>query len=489
VVLCSVSAGLVVGRLTAAFPSSAFAVGAAVAAAALVITASRRPGLGLGLWVIAAANAIPFVDLNQLNVVGAFKLQDGLMVVLAAAAALSWTRDPPDPAQRRVVTPMALALFALATWWTLTWFRTVATEHVTVVLAALFGRDLLYPTIAAVCAAVMIRGLASLRTAVNVSVAGLTIWAFGYLVTVTLHVGSGAVFAMSGLAVMGPGVYRGYGEGNIIAMCVAFVAMWGAFTLRGKLAVGYGVSAVILTTQVAAALTRANYVGLLVGLIVTIALATFGRSYQRMLSHVTRRVVQVLVALAGGGLIYAILSSAGLKQSESVGFLAGRVSSLYGVLFGGSSTSVGTWNERVQWAQQTLAVIGHQWFWGLGFLHPAARPFPQLVDGTLRNSHLGVLDSVAPYGVLGVALALVLPILMLVMAARPRVPDTLGREEKGIVLGVAGIVVAGLASMATMTTLFTSPSVGLFIGLGLSVALGGLDHTLEGGLKDQIETR
>ena len=60
-----------------------------------------------------------------------------------------------------------------------------------------------------------------------------------------------------------------------------------------------------------------------------------------------------------------------------------------------------------------LKVLGGHWPLGLGFLSPHTNYFPELPQGSIRNTDVGVLNSLMTVGLLGTVLLYFVPICLL----------------------------------------------------------------------------
>jgi hypothetical protein len=110
---------------------------------------------------------------------------------------------------------------------------------------------------------------------------------------------------------------------------------------------------------------------------------------------------------------------------------------------------------RLDVADRMAQVLGSEWPIGLGFWHPTYKYVPDLPDGSIRNSDLGVSNSLMTMGVIGTIL-LYLPLLYAIVALQRARTRRKGSSADGwLIYGIAAWLLIAVAASATLSTLFT----------------------------------
>jgi hypothetical protein len=129
---------------------------------------------------------------------------------------------------------------------------------------------------------------------------------------------------------------------------------------------------------------------------------------------------------------------------------------------------------RLDVAGRMQQVLGSEWPIGLGFWHPSFHYVPDLPDGSIRNSDLGVSNSLMTMGVIGTML-LYLPLLYAIVALqRARTRRRGSPSEAWLVYGIAAWLLIAVAASATLSTLFTVNGLALaafVVSLGLRLTI------------------
>ena len=140
-----------------------------------------------------------------------------------------------------------------------------------------------------------------------------------------------------------------------------------------------------------------------------------------------------------------------------------------------ASSTNGTVATRVNVGREMLRLLGPSWPIGLGFIHPAAHPYPTLPQGSIRDSDLGVLNALMLMGAVG-AVLIYMP-LLLVLRGLARAPRA-GADEQGdewLRLGSAIWIIGTIASSLTLVDLFSFGGLQLsacILAIATSVAVG-----------------
>jgi hypothetical protein len=237
-----------------------------------------------------------------------------------------------------------------------------------------------------------------------------------------------------------------------------------ALVERGRLQLYALLTAVVTGTAVALSLTRAEYFGLAGGVVVGLIVisATGPRGVKARIGW--RVVGTVTVALVAVTLV--VVTAPQVGQSGAVHDIANRVSTGVAGLTGGSTSTL---SYRTSLDQTMLGILGNKWPVGLGFLPPSFAYFPQLPQGSIVNSDVGVVNGLMVIGAIGTVL-LYLPLMVfvgwIVRGLARAGPDL------GLRLGLAIWGITTLAASITLYTLFSTGGlviVAAVIGISISV--------------------
>jgi hypothetical protein len=240
---------------------------------------------------------------------------------------------------------------------------------------------------------------------------------------------------------------------------------------------GWGL-ALVMGIEFALQLTRAAYLAALVAVVITIGLWLYQRDATslRMRPRVFGLVLS-LVLLVGAFTFVGTNASGG-----AVGAVVSRAtSSISDVQSRGANVGY-----RLDIAGRMQHVLGGEWPVGLGFLHPSFHYVPDLPDGSIRNSDLGVSNSLMTMGFIGTVL-LYLPLLYAIVALQRARTRRRGLASDGwLVYGVAAWLLIAVAASATLSTLFTVNGLvlvafALALGLRLTVWDGSARGDAAGG--------
>jgi O-antigen ligase/polysaccharide polymerase Wzy-like membrane protein len=392
------------GWLSVRYGGKAIAVSlAAVGTAALV--RARAFGVLLGLALLVDLNGLPGVNVNPggMNIA---RLQDASGVLLLASLAYvvaSGKVTRRTPLQRSLY----LAAGALAGWWLITWAKTGAFDSVPPTLAAKFARDFLYfaLTLPLLCD-VFVTYPRLRRQMLWTAGAGALIYAVAQIAQSGGHLSLNFILHPELSAVV-QGTTRVYSPMNSLVRA-GFALSCGALilaptpSLRRRGIVG----ALVFGTAMLLQLTRAAYFGAAVGFALAGAIWWFRRGPIRGIARKRLIVVPLLAAIVLA--LGATVSSTERHVFSTVGTRA--LTGLSDV-----NSNSGTVGYRVSVSRQMLHLLGQDWPIGLGFIHPAAHPYPNLPGGSIRNSDLGLLNVLMTMGAVG-AILLYLPVLLVLRA-------------------------------------------------------------------------
>ncbi len=193
-------------------------------------------------------------------------------------------------------------------------------------------------------------------------------------------------------------------------------------------------------------LTRAAYFGAALGFLFAGAIWWFRRGPIRGAAR--RRLIFVPVLIV-------LLFSLGAAVSKGERHLLSTVGTRALAGYSDASSTSGTVEVRVNVGKEMLRLLGPSWPIGLGFIHPAAHPYPTLPNGSIRDTDLGVLNVLMLMGAVG-AILLYLP-LLLVLRGLSKAPPARDDEQgdEWLRLGAAIWIIGVIASSLTLVDLFS----------------------------------
>jgi hypothetical protein len=433
---------------------------------AWLILVAVRPAAALLSWLFVAANVVPGVDMLAIRSPGSGKYSDFLVLLLAAGAVVAGTRS--RQAIRSAI-PRWLATLAAATivWWVFTLLRTWVFDGVSLVYGAEFARDLVYAVAVAVFCCIVMAGVdaEALRRLVAGTVAIGCFYAAAHLLTV--------------VGVVGPWLFihpyldqsrfydlpRYYTVGQILVLPALCISAWFALGTTGVTRLVWACAVVLLAVDTAVAFTRIDYIGALIGLGAGLCVVAYRMRFARLRRLAVASAVAVLLCLSLWG-SWASLQPPSHQSIVTSSSLYTRIASIGTDLGLGQTHESGTVAMRARYARTMLGVLGPDWPWGLGFLNPQVRYFPEFPQGSIRDTDLGALGGLMVSGAIGVILAFLLPLLvawwMLTSPAR-------GAADL-LTPGLVGYAVAIVVTSVTLVTLFSwdsTPIVGFVLALGI----------------------
>jgi hypothetical protein len=398
-----------------------------------------RPGLAVGgLW-LAALNGIPLLNIQ--SGIGQFKPTDlaTIAIVLMAGRNLLVTRRPIP----RLPTGLSVACALFGLWWMITFFRSLS-AGIPPVDAFFFGRDFLSLVILIPAAWVVLSEPKAWRECVCVILAGTGIYSLAYIGG-SLGLISASSFTHPTLVLNFGSVQRIYTPMNDLVIAVAVFSTAVVVTTRANRATPL-VALLAATTLVAffLQLTRANYLSMALGALIAIVIAlTRGAELRRVLAR------RASVALAIVGIFFFGVIGLG-SRGVPTGVVSQRISSGLANFNEGS----GTVAYRVKLYHRMFSILGPEWPVGLGFLHPKDRYFPDLPEGSIRNSDVGLMNAVMTIGVLGLAL-----LLAIFLTAARHVAKTRAQRPPWVVVGLFAWLTVVAAGSPTLVTLFSATGI------------------------------
>ncbi len=351
------------GLIAAGYATAALALAAIVL---LIVVSLSAPGVILGVLLLAVLNGVPVANLAG-RALGGVRIQD-LAVFALGAFLLMYQGRPRNEAHARLIRLATIWAACFVGWWGLTLARSVLLYHIPLRDAALFGRDFLYFGLLLPLAVRARLPAGSLRAAVIVLLAGVILYSVGEIIASVTGVTLSALVHPAQLTDL-PGVTRVYSSmGTLVSTALIFAAAL-LFTTSGRRYRPYLIALVgLLILASVLRLTRANYAALGVAFLVGIWVYAI-----RFGSATVVAVRGLIVVIAAIALLAPLIHSAGVGTGGGVTHaVIARVEQGVNDL----SNSTGTVGYRENLDRNMLAVLGHQWLIGLGFLHPGAHYVP-----------------------------------------------------------------------------------------------------------------
>ncbi len=356
-------------------------------------------------------------------------------------------------------------------WWSTTLVRTLLWSGIPLPYGIAYGRDLVYPVVAAVlCCLFLAR--CQIRD-LRLFAVGLTICASAYACAYILTVLTGLDLSWFYHPYVDLSAYyempRLIAVGDVLVLPALALSFWFALGRRGRERVLWFGAFLLLTLEVLVQMTRAAYVGVLVALAVGFVVVMARREFIFVRRPARFMVATALVVVFSWSLTLSLSPSLG-QSSESSSPVYARVLSMGRDVGIGLGTVSGTVRARSEMANIMLEILDEQWVWGLGFLHPRYEYFDALPQGSIRNTDVGALGALMTVGAIGLGMTLLLPLAITWWLLRmPCVAGPLGL----ISIGMAGYCVAVLATSVSLVILFSTGSAGTAgVFLGFAVAVG-----------------
>jgi hypothetical protein len=437
-------AGLLVGCGWAVAAGHARPLLIAFAALALCLLALGQRGVFVGILLLAAMDGLPYFDTSSF-VTSKFTIADISIFALLAVATMWILSERDSYRPTRLARAISLAGVPLLVWWMWTVVRTLNDQDGPLTRAASFGRDFAFFAILLIVLPwVRLRGR-DLGALIGVLGVGACVFAVGQIMVATGagHPGSAIHFnftlAESGLT----RVYANMTDLVTAGLAVSVAASLLAQKRRTRLIAAP--VALLLTTSTILQLTRARWIGLVVALLLVGLWLTLNRD---ALARAVRRRLMLATGTIGLAGAIALLATPALSKGTIIHRLSSVVTTL--------QTGGGTVAIRESVTSRMTAYLGEHWVSGLGFVSPTSHYFFGLPLGSIRDSDLGVLNSVMTMGVVGTTLVY-LPVFLVLICLLARAPRQTQLQYGW--LRYAGVIwiVTTLLSSVTLITLF-SPS-------------------------------
>jgi hypothetical protein len=401
----------------------------------------------IAVATLATLNGIPGIDVESFAVPGSFRVSD--VAVIALMFVLGTRQDVDNPVAARALRLARGWSMALVAWWLLTWIRSVA-GGIPAIDAALFGRDFLYFAILVPLAVGAFSRRKDIYTFLGVLGAGTVIYAIAQIAVTGLGF-NGHLFVHETISNELGGLHRVYTWMDYAVTAAAPIGLGLAVSsLRRSVRLMGAALALLSTVSVLLAFTRATYLGL------TLALLVVSGLWIRIPSPAS--VALKRISLAGLAAVLALIITGGVHSLVKSGAPAQAVASRASATIADLQSGQGTVQYRYDLTKRMRRVLGSHWVEGLGFLHPDDHPVASLPSESIRNTDVGVLNSIMTMGLVGTFLLYGPPLAMLfaIFRARVRGWSTLTVHE-GFFYGMSVWLLYLVISSVSLVTLFSVP--------------------------------
>lgn len=414
-------------------------------AAGVALVALKQRGAFIGLIVLAAMNGIPFFDTSP-YVASRLNIADVAVFVLLAAA-LAWIfteREQYRPT--RAGQMISCAGVALLLWWGWTVVRTLSDGYGPFTRAASFGRDFAFFALLLIVLPYVRLSSRQIAVMLGVLTVGVCVFAIGQIM-IAIGLGSPGSLVHFQFTLSESGLTRVYANMTDLVTAGAAVSIMAALLApQRRLRLTAIPVALLLSTSTVVQLTRARWIGLVIGLLfVAVWLVLRG---EEPLARLLRRRLGLTLGVLGVVLAVVLLLTPGIFSGGTV---VHRLLSVFSTIQSGS----GTIHIREVASKSMTTYLGGSWLGGLGFISPSAHYFFGLPLGSIRDTDLGVLNAVMTMGVIGAVLIYLPVVIMLVFCLR----SSAGVEAPPygwLRYGGAVWIVGTLASSVTLVTLFSA---------------------------------
>jgi hypothetical protein len=407
------------------------------------------PSIGVALWVLAFTNTLPFVNLDVLSVHGNVQPSDALIAALLLGTVLPAVRLGPGLRDLKWQRRAMILAMCFIIWWAFTLLRTYWFGAAPLSFAALYGRDLLYMPIALICATCLLRRVADVLNVLVVLAAAASIYAAAYLAGV-LTGASVSWILHPYLVINSAGLVQPFQYSSWLVVCLLPVAFWRGMPGRGWRLWAWRTCALLLGTQVLVTLTRGNYIGVGLGLAVSIAAVFIAPQYSELRRGLAARWFFIASVVSAGALSLTVALPSLLSTRGATNIVLSRLSSVFAIVGGGHGPQDANWVYRVALLRAMSRVLGGDWLWGLGFLHPSVHYVAQLPMGSIRNTDVGVSNTLMTLGLIGTVLAFAPTLLGLLRGFTSDGGRPLRLEAAASLAGLTGFFACVFGSALTL---------------------------------------
>jgi hypothetical protein len=414
-------------------------------AGGLCILALTQRGAYIGILLLAAMNGLPFVDTST-AVSGKLTLQDVAVIVLILTAGVWILFDGAFHCLSRAGRTISRAGILLLLWWVCTLARTVILQHIPALAAGAFVRDFAFFALLLILLPRVQLSSRDIGMLLGVLAAGVSLFAAGQILATT-GIGQPGQLIHFEKTLQQSGFTRLYARmTDLVTAGLAVSVAASLLARRRRVRLMAFPVALLLMTSTIVQLTRARWIGLVVGFVM-VSIWLMISSDIRVVAILRRRLALVVSGLSIAGLA-AILTAPGIASG---GTIVNRLLSVFTDL----ETGGGTVAVREAATRTLTTYLGGEWPFGLGFVPPSVHYFAGLPEGSIRDSDLGVLNAVVTMGVVGAALIYFPVVLMLIHCLR-RSSAPWTAEYSWLRYGGAVWIVTTLVSSATLITLFSA---------------------------------
>jgi hypothetical protein len=424
---------------------------------ALAITTVGAAALE-GALLILTVNGIPGINIEHLKVRGSIEPLDVCLLGLIIFAVVRYIlhRDKTNLGPKPWI-PIWSLLFALV--WLVDAVR-ASDQGVPFVKAALFGREFLSFAILLPFAEALFAKRGDVQRLMLVAGFFILVFACGEILASFKLINPSLINAQHALKF--GSVTRIYARMNDAVTLGFAMALAYALRNRGPKAKWAAIFAIVCGLSIVVQLTRALYLGLIIGLIVAVPIWIQARTTRN--SRFTRRATRIFGAIVAIIALVAIIGPS-LPANSPLHEIVSRINQGVANVGGEGTGRNNTLAYRQDLSGKMLGILGGQWMFGLSFLHPSAFYFPSLPMGSIRNADVGVLNVVMTMGVFGAVLWYI-PMLLGIWSSRPGRGWT--QETSWIGLGAMIWLITAVASSITLVTLYSVS------GLALAATVLGL---------------
>ncbi len=409
----------------------------------LCILAFAQRGSFIALMLLATMNGLPFIETSRI-VFAKYTLQDAAVCALLAITVVWLFLDNRTYRPSRTAKTISHLGTVLLMWWLFTLARSVIGEGVPLQHSAAYGREFLYFALLLMLLPRALLTSRDISALLAILATGVCVYAIGQIM---IAVGAGHPGSLIHFekTLFESGLTRVYAKmtdlvGAALAVSIA------AILLAPKRLIRLIASpvAMLLTVSIVVQLTRARWVGLILGLLLVSLWFLF--SDQAGVSAILRKrlifALSVIVIVGLGVIVVApsILPGATLSH---------RLLSIFSNIEGSS----GTVAVRERASETLTGYLGEHWLFGLGFVPPSFHFYVGLPEGSIRDSDLGVLNAVATMGAVGAVLIYAPALLTLVHCFRR---SSIQAHYYWLRYGGAIWIAAALISSVTLVTLFSA---------------------------------
>ena len=421
-----------------------------LAIAGVAVLTLKQRGALVAILLLAGMDGIPFFNTERL-VTGKLAVTDIAVITLLFIGVIWILLDGGPRAPTTAARAISRIGVLLALWWAYVMARTLIEQNVPLLRAAYFGRDfILFALLLVVLPRVRVAER-DIAVFLGILAVGVCLFAVGQIMTAT-GIGQPGGLIHFHYTLTESGLTRVYSSmTDLVTASLAASIAAGLLARQRRLRLISLPIMVLLLVSTIVQLTRARWIGLIIGVVLVSLWLVVGSSFSTG-STLRRRLSFVLVSFA----LLLVVAIVVVPSLISGGEVVNRVTSIFSDLQSGS----GTVAIREAVTHTMKVVLGEQWPFGLGFIPPFSHYYLGLPGGSIRDPDLGVLNAVMTMGVLG-AVLIYLPVLIVLFECLRRLSRSTISDYSWLLYGGAIWLVATLASSVTLVTLFSTSGLAL----------------------------